>query len=73
MTRKVTVTNWYNPEKTLNFTVPDWLENFLVCKICCHSNSFYCDFPKEDKLDHVHYFTKLMTTKTKEALTIANK
>jgi len=63
MTKQVTVINWADPTKSLNFTVHDWLENFLVCEICYHSNSFYCDFPGEDRLDHVHYFIKDIPTK----------
>ena len=66
MTKKVTVINWADPTKSLNFTVHDWLENFLVCDVCCHSNSFYCDYPGDDPLDHVHYFTKLVKYNLKE-------
>jgi len=67
MTKQVIVKNWYNPEKFLEFTVPDWLENFLICQICAHSNSFYCEHPSEDPIDHVHYFAKLMVYDLKEA------
>ena len=60
MTRKVVVYSKQNPNKKLEFTVHDWLENFLVCNVCCHSNSFYCDCPNEEPKDHIHYFTKLV-------------
>jgi len=72
MTRKVIVYSKQNPNKKLEFTVKDWLENFLVCEICGNSNSFLNDFPNEDPKDHVHYFTKLIEYPKKKVMSIAN-
>lgn len=72
MTRKVVVYSWTKKGSKLEFTVHDWLENFLVCNVCWHSNSFYFDYPDEDPKDHVHYFTKLIKYPKKEVVSIAN-
>jgi len=60
LTRKVDVYSWTKKDSKLEFTVPDWLENVLVCEICGNSNSFLYDYPNEDPKDHSHYFTKLL-------------
>ncbi len=72
MTKKVIVYSWNKKGTKLEFTVPDWLENVLICNVCCHSNSFFCDYPDEDPKDHVHYFTKLMEYPKKKVVSIAN-
>ena len=61
--KRITVINWADHTKSLNFTAHDWLENFMICVSCGHSNYHFCEFPKADKKNHIHYFIKDIPTK----------